>query len=102
WRRVRTDPSYKGQGPGRLVPYKRVYGIDEPRRLEPLANDGSVSKHLPAGTPFGLVGTSSLYKRESFPNGTVPKGSVTATGNPYAAFTMNSWIGTNWTGQGSD
>ena len=22
---------------------------------------------LPAGTPYGLVGTSSLYKRESFP-----------------------------------
>ena len=41
-------------------------------------NDGKKSPHLPAGTPFGLVGTSSLYKRESYPNGVVPAGSVTA------------------------
>ncbi len=34
-----------------------------------LANDGTKSKHLPEGTPFGLVGTSSFYKRESYPNG---------------------------------
>ena len=45
----------------------------------PLANDGKLSQHLPEGTPFGLVGTSSLYKRESFPYGVVPPGSVTAT-----------------------
>jgi len=31
---------------------------------------------LPEGTPFGLVGTSSLYKRESYPNGKVPDGGV--------------------------
>ena len=45
----------------------------------PLANDGKLSPHLPEGTPFGLVGTSSLYKRESYPDGVVPEGSVTAT-----------------------
>src|SRR5205823_6155676 len=56
-----------------------IYGIAEPKRLPVLANDGKLSPHLPAGTPFGLVGTSSLYKRESYPNGVVPKGSVTAT-----------------------
>src|SRR5690606_9211762 len=58
--------------------YRRIYGVDEPARLPPLANDGSISKHLPEGTPFGLVGTSSFYKRESYPNGVVPEGSVTA------------------------
>ena len=30
-------------------------------------NDGKKSPHLPEGTPFGLVGTSSMYKRESAP-----------------------------------
>src|SRR5439155_16630986 len=30
------------------------------------------------GTPFGLVGSSSLYKRETYPRGVVPAGSVTA------------------------
>src|SRR5262249_60114434 len=54
-------------------------GISEPRYLKPLANDGTLSPHLPEGTPFGLVGTSSHYKRETFPNGKVAKGSVTAT-----------------------
>ena len=47
-------------------------------KLPQLANDGRLSPQLPEGTPFGLVGTSSLYKRESYPNGGVPKGSVTA------------------------
>ena len=49
------------------------------RDLPELANDGKLSPHLPAGTPFGLVGSSSLIKRESYPNGVVKPGSVTAT-----------------------
>src|SRR5262245_22069368 len=61
---IKNDPNYNEQWPRALVPYKRIYGIDEPRRLPPLANDGKLSPHLPEGTPFGLVGTSSLYKRE--------------------------------------
>ncbi len=75
---IKNDPNYNEQWPRALVPYKRIYGIDEPTRLAPLANDGKLSPHLPEGTPFGLVGTSSLYKRESYPNGAVPKDGVTA------------------------
>ena len=75
---IKNDPKYNEQWPRALVPYKRIYGVDEPKQLPPLANDGKLSPHLPEGTPFGLVGTSSLYKRESYPNGVVPKGSVTA------------------------
>ncbi|HEY3788369.1 MAG TPA: hypothetical protein VGL71_05910, partial [Urbifossiella sp.] len=75
---IKNDPNFNEQWPRALVPYKRIHGIDEPRRLAPLANDGKLSRHLPAGTPFGLVGTSSLYKRESYPNGAVKPGTVTA------------------------
>ena len=64
---IKNDPKYNEQWPRALVPYKRIYGVDEPKRLPPLANDGKLSPHLPEGTPFGLVGTSSLYKRESYP-----------------------------------
>ncbi len=71
---IKNDPKYNEQWPRALVPYKRIYGIDEPSRLTPLANDGKRSPHLPEGTPFGLVGTSSLYKRESYPHGGVPDG----------------------------
>jgi Hydrazine synthase alpha subunit middle domain len=76
---IKQDPVYDAQWPRALVPYKRIHGVDEPRSLTPLANDGTLSPHLPEGTPFGLVGTSSLYKRESFPDGRVAEGSVTAT-----------------------
>ncbi len=98
---VKNDPRYNEQWPRPLVPYKRIYGIDEPARLSSLRNDGKLSKHLPAGTPFGLVGTSSLYKRESFPLGEVPKGSVTAVGSPYSVFPTREHR-TNWDGQGAD
>ncbi|MCS7045790.1 MAG: hypothetical protein NZO58_05495, partial [Gemmataceae bacterium] len=75
---IKNDPKYNEQWPRALVPYQRIYGIPEPKRLPVLANDGRRSPHLPEGTPFGLVGTSSLYKRESYPNGLVPPGGVTA------------------------
>ena len=66
---IKNDPKYNEQWPRALVPYKRIYGVDEPARLPPrLPMTASVARHLPEGTPFGLVGTSSLYKRESYPH----------------------------------
>lgn len=100
-RLIKNDPNYNEQWPRPLVPYERIYGVKEPAQLPALANDGTLSKHLPEGTPFGLVGTSSLYKRESFPLGVAPEGSVTAKGQPYAAFPTNEHR-TNWDGQGAD
>lgn len=107
---IKNDPNYNEQWPRALVPYRRIYGIDEPRRLPPLANDGGRSPLLPEGTPFGLVGTSSLYKRESYPNGRVPEGKVTATyagvNDPWKgldAFTSHgNGMPLNWHNQGAD
>jgi hypothetical protein len=76
---IKNDPQYHEQWPRAVVPYERIYGVKEPQRLAPLANDGKLSPRLPAGTPFGLVGTSSLYKRESYPYGRAAEGSVTAS-----------------------
>jgi hypothetical protein len=109
-RLIKNDPEYNECWPRALVPYARIYGIKEPMRSASLGNDGKQSKHLPEGTPFGLVGTSSFYKRESYPNGVVPKGSVTATytgGNdPYkglGAFTSHgNGMPLNWHNQGAD
>jgi hypothetical protein len=101
---VKNDPNYHEQWPRALVPYKRIHGVAEPTRLAPLANDGAASKHLPPGTPFGLVGTSSLYKRESYPYGAVKPGTVTATfagekdPTGYRGFDTSH----NWSVQGSD
>jgi hypothetical protein len=110
---IKNDPNYNEQWPRALVPYKRIYGLDEPRRLAPLANDGKRSRHLPEGTPFGLVGSSSLYKRESYPNGAVLPGSVTANWagkansrdgyNGLDPFnTAENGASLNWVNQGGD
>ena len=40
---IKNDPKYNEQWPRPLVPYQRVYGVDEPQRLEPVANDGQRS-----------------------------------------------------------
>ncbi len=111
-RLIKNDPEYNESWPRAVVPYQRIYGIDEPRQLPRLANDGRKSPQLPEGTPFGLVGTSSLYKRESYPNGTVPEGSVTATfsgsgGNdPWKGLdpftTHGNGMALNWHNQGAD
>jgi hypothetical protein len=101
---VKNDPKYHEQWPRALVPYERIHGVKEPKRLAPLANHGTLSKHLPAGTPFGLVGTSSFYKRESYPYGVVKPGTVTATfagekdPTGYQGFDSSH----NWSVQGSD
>jgi hypothetical protein len=107
---IKNDPKYNECWPRALVPYKRTYGIDEPKTLLRLANNGRRSKHLPEGTPFGLVGTASLYKRESYPGGSVPKGKVTATfageRDPWKgldAFTSHgNGMPINWHNQGAD
>lgn len=109
-RLIKNDPEYNESWPRALVPYERIQGVKEPENLPPLANDGSLSPHLPAGTPFGLVGSSSLYKRESYPNGVVREGAVTASypggRDPWKgldAFTSHgNGMPLNWHNQGAD
>ncbi len=64
---IKNDPGFNEAWPRAVVTYESVHGVAEPAILPWLPNDGSLHSELPAGTPFGLVGTSSLYKRESFP-----------------------------------
>lgn len=65
---IKNDPRYNEQQPRALVPYKDIHGIDEPVTLPWLPNDGTeYPPQLPKGTPFGLVGTSSFYKRNTTP-----------------------------------
>jgi hypothetical protein len=107
---IKNDPKFNEQWPRALVPYERIYGVAEPKRLKPVANDGATSPHLPEGSPYGLVGTSSLYKRESYPFGKVPQGSVTATyrggDDPYFGLdpfnSAENGASYNWTHQGAD
>jgi hypothetical protein len=95
-RLIKNDPNYNEQWPRALVPYARIYGVAAPAVLRH-KNNGSASPHLPEGTPFGLVGTSSLYKRESAPLGAVPADGVTAVTKDWS--TAGQW---HWYNQGSD
>jgi hypothetical protein len=109
---IKNDPKYNEQWPRAVVPYSRIHGVKEPKQLPVLANDGKLSPHLPAGTPFGLVGTASFYKRESYPNGVVKPGTVTATfagGNDATGYadldpfnTTADGVSSNWFNQGAD
>ncbi len=108
--KIKDDPRYNEHWPRAVVPYKAVHGVAEPVALPRLANDGTRSKYLPAGTPFGLVGTSSFYKRESYPNGIVKgvtaafAGGAARTGyEKLAPFnTTDATASENWTNQGAD
>jgi hypothetical protein len=95
---IRNSPLYNEAWPRAVVPYQRIHGVAEPAKLDWLPNDGSQHAQLPAGTPYGLVGTSSFYKRESFP------GFVTAnTFNGLDAFnTAENGQSSNWVTQGAD
>ena len=111
-RLIKNDPKYNAHFPRAVVSYERIHGIKQPATIEPLANDGSISPELSAGTPFGLIGTSSFYKRESYPEGAVPERSVTAehAGGPdrggYRGLdpfnTSQNGASLNWFNQGSD
>ena len=48
---VKNDPKYHEQWPRALVSYKRIYGVDVPARLSPLANDGKLRLTFQKGKP---------------------------------------------------
>jgi hypothetical protein len=64
---LKNDPRYNEAWPRAVVPYGAVHGVAEPAEIPWLPNDGTLHADLPAGTPYGLVGTSSFYKRETAP-----------------------------------
>jgi len=97
---IKNDPAYNEAWPRAVVPYAAVHGVAEPAALPWLPNDGTVHPALPPGTPYGLVGTSSFYKRESFP-GVVTSWSDTFDGLD-AFNTGENGQSSNWGTQGAD
>ncbi len=97
---LKNDPRYNEAWPRAVVPYRAIHGVDEPVELPWLPNDGSVHAELPAGTAYGLVGTSSLYKRESFP------GQISPWSDHFdgldAFNTLENDQSSNWQWQGAD
>ncbi len=94
---LKNDPAYNEAWPRAVVPYSAVHGVSQPDDLSWLPNDGSVHDSLPAGTAYGLVGTSSFYKRESFPG----KGDAHFDGLD-TFNTSENGTSDNWSSQGAD
>lgn len=94
---IKNDPNYNEAWPRAVVPWKAIHGTAEPTEKEWLPNDGSLHAALPAGTPYGLVGTSSFYKRDSFPG----EGDSNFGGlDPFN--TSQNGSSSNWGYQGAD
>jgi hypothetical protein len=94
---IKNDPKFNEMQPRPVVTYKAIYGVDEPKKLPWLTNEGSQYSELPAGTPFGLIGTSSFYKRNTSPG----KGSAEFDGlDPFN--TSQNGASSNWGTQGAD
>ena len=92
-----NDPAYNEMQPRAVVPYKAIYGIDEPATLPHYQNDGSEHADLEPGTPFGLIGSSSFYLRDTKPG----SGETDFDGlDPFNTSENNS--SSNWTNQGAD
>ncbi len=96
-REILNRPEYNEMWPRAVVPYVDVYGIEEPFQLGWLPNAGDRHELLPEGTPYGLVGASSFYKRDSFP--AIGEDSFDGL-DPFN--TSENGASSNWVTQGSD
>jgi len=96
---IKNDPAWNEQQPRAVVPYQSIYGIPEPANLAPIKNDGSTHANLPAGSPYGLVGTSTFYRRDTTSGrGDIGFGDLDA----FNSFGNDFQVSTNWFSQGAD
>ena len=94
---IKNDPNFNEAWPRAVVPYESIHGIPEPKELPWLPNDGREHPMLPEGTPYGLIGASTLYKRGSAPN------SIGENWDGLDAFNSSeNHQSTNWISQGAD
>ncbi len=97
---IKNDPNFNEAWPRAVVSYDKIYGVSEPKQLPWLPNDGSVHAQLPAGTAYGLIGTSSFYKRETFPG--IVQGSSQSYNGLDVFNTSQNGQSSNWSTQGAD
>lgn len=94
---VKDDPEWNELQPRPVVTYKDIYGIDEPVDLPWYKNDGEDHPELPAGSPYGLVGASSFYNRD-----TTPGSGATGYDGLDSFNAPSNTTGPNWLKQGAD
>jgi hypothetical protein len=91
-----NDPLYDEQTPRAVAPYATVFaGSTQPYAYPEYANPGDSAHGLPANSPFGLIGSSSLTYRDTNPRPS-PAGS-----DPDPFNTTHEFL-YNWVHQGAD
>ena len=100
---IKNDPKYNEQWPRALVPYKRIYGVDEPKRLA-APRQRRQAVEAPARRDAVRPGrhVQPLQARSVPARRRCQRGSVTAVGDPDAAFSYSMSSPFNWSGQGAD
>ncbi|MGJ8664236.1 MAG: hypothetical protein ACSHWU_11315, partial [Marinicella sp.] len=94
---IKNDPDYNEAWPRAVVTWQAIHGNPEPALRSWLPNDGTEHAALEAGTPYGLVGTSGLYKRDTTPG----RGEAEFDGlDPFN--TSENRSSSNWSWQGAD
>ena len=63
--KILNDPNYNEQFPRPVVTYQQLFGVAQPNVLSNLQNNGALHNALPANTPLGLIGSSSLIWRDT-------------------------------------
>ncbi len=94
---IKNDPDHNEAWPRAVVPWQAIHGNREPATRDWLPNDGTEHATLEAGTPYGLVGSSSLYKRD-----TAPGRGDSNFGGLDAFNTSENRNSSNWFWQGAD
>jgi hypothetical protein len=93
-----NNPAYSEQWPRPVVPYSALFpGKSQPTVWPALKNTGQPDHALPAHTPFGLVGTSSLIWRDT--DGRKPGPQMQGDADPFNQSRATLW---SWSKQGAD
>lgn len=93
-----NESGWNAMYPRAVLPWEAIYGEAMPELpWKPNMTTTLPVPDLPDGTPYGYVGSSSLYKRESFPG----KG-VAEYGGLDPDNTKQNFVSSNWEVQGAD
>jgi len=88
--KVKDDPNYNEIWPRAVVPYQRIYNQKAPSD-RPSSLDIHSAKTEASGSPFAIIGTSSMYNRET--NG---------SNDPFQSSAQRESHDGNWTIQGAE
>ncbi len=104
-RLIKNDPAYNESWPRALVPYRRIYGIDEPSQLPRLRNDGAYPgispKEAPSAWSARRASTSARAIRKAWSRRTRLRPDLPAATTPGRGSTRSPATATGCPGTGT-